>query len=87
MSLRVEVIRFVLSSEKDRDEVEVGNWAKHEKTLYSEWYIPFYLQTDHRKNRTITNLFSIAAVTVKWQFVNLQFSILKAPVLVKSTKV
>jgi hypothetical protein len=25
---------------EDRDEVEVGNWAKHKKThLYSEWYM------------------------------------------------
>jgi hypothetical protein len=35
MSLRVEVRRFVLSSEKDRDEVEVGSWVKHKKTLSS----------------------------------------------------
>jgi hypothetical protein len=30
---------FVLSLEiGDRDEVEVGNWAKHKKTFYSERY-------------------------------------------------
>jgi hypothetical protein len=41
---------FVLSPEiEDRDEVKVGNWAKHKKTFYSEWYILFYLQADHKK--------------------------------------
>jgi hypothetical protein len=36
ISLRVEVSLFVLGPEiKDRDEVEVGNWAKHKKTFYS----------------------------------------------------
>jgi hypothetical protein len=31
------VCLFVLSPEiEDRDEVEVGNWAKHKKTFYSE---------------------------------------------------
>jgi hypothetical protein len=32
---------FLLSPKiEDRDEVEVGNWAKHKKThLYSEWYM------------------------------------------------
>jgi hypothetical protein len=37
ISLRVEVSLFVLSPEmEDRDEVEVGNWAKHKKTFYSD---------------------------------------------------
>jgi hypothetical protein len=36
---RVEVSLFVLSPEiEDQDEVEVGNWAKHKKTFYSEFY-------------------------------------------------
>jgi hypothetical protein len=44
---------FVLSLEiGDRDEVEVDNWAKHKKTFYSERYILFYFQADHKKNRT-----------------------------------
>jgi hypothetical protein len=30
-------------------EVEVGNWAKHKKIFYSESYILFYLQADHKK--------------------------------------
>jgi hypothetical protein len=34
---------FVLSPEiEDRDEVEVGNWAKHKKMFYSEWYTGCY---------------------------------------------
>jgi hypothetical protein len=38
--LRVEASLFVLSPEiEDRDEVEVGNWAKHKKTFYSEWKV------------------------------------------------
>jgi hypothetical protein len=37
ISLRVEVSLFVLSPEiEDRDDVEVGNWAKQKKTFYSE---------------------------------------------------
>jgi hypothetical protein len=37
ISLGIEVSLFVLSAEiEDRDEVEVGNWAKHKKTFYSE---------------------------------------------------
>jgi hypothetical protein len=55
---------FVLSPEiEDRDEVKVGNWAKHKKTLsrlatgrstkrpstLNGIYILFYLQADHRK--------------------------------------
>jgi hypothetical protein len=37
MSLGIEVSIFVLSPEiEDRDEVEVGNWAKHKKTFYPE---------------------------------------------------
>jgi hypothetical protein len=37
VSLRVEVSLFVLSPEiEDGIEVEVGNWAKHKKTFYSE---------------------------------------------------
>jgi hypothetical protein len=37
ISLRVEVSLFVLSQEfEDRDEVEVGNWAKQKKTFLSE---------------------------------------------------
>jgi hypothetical protein len=37
ISLRVEISLFVLSPEiEGRDEVEVGNRAKHKKTFYSE---------------------------------------------------
>jgi hypothetical protein len=33
---------FVLIPEiEDRDEVEVGSWAKHKKTFYSEWHSLF----------------------------------------------
>jgi hypothetical protein len=40
---------FVVSPEiEDRNAVEVGNWAKHKKTFYSEWYLLFYLQADHK---------------------------------------
>jgi hypothetical protein len=48
---------FVLSPEiEDRDEVEVGNWAKHKKTFYSERYnILFYLQADHKKKSDINS--------------------------------
>jgi hypothetical protein len=38
----------------------------------------------HKKNRTRTNLFSFAAVTVKWQFSNLQYSNFQAPVIPSS---
>jgi hypothetical protein len=41
---------FVLSPEiENRDEVEVGNWAKHKKNFYPECSILFYLQADHKK--------------------------------------
>jgi hypothetical protein len=37
VALRVEVSLFVLSPEiEDRNAVEVGNWAKHKKSFYSE---------------------------------------------------
>jgi hypothetical protein len=37
ISLKVEESLFVLSQEfEDRDEAEVGNWAKQEKTFLSE---------------------------------------------------
>jgi hypothetical protein len=44
--LRVEASLFVLSPEiEDRDEVEVGNWAKHKKTFYSEWKVfPYFVE-------------------------------------------
>jgi hypothetical protein len=90
---------------EERDEVEVGNSAKHNKTFYFEWYYVYYfiIQEDHKKNWTWTHLFSLAAVTVKWQISKLQFSNFKAVIpscrveillvlegsiiLVKSTKV
>jgi hypothetical protein len=41
---------FVASPEiEDRNAVEVGNWARHKNTFYSESYILFYLQADHKK--------------------------------------
>jgi hypothetical protein len=31
---------FVVSPEfEDRDEVEIGNWAKHKKSFYSEYRV------------------------------------------------
>jgi hypothetical protein len=39
---------------EDRDEVEVGNWAKHKKTFYSEWLL--YLQKDHEKKSDSNSL-------------------------------
>jgi hypothetical protein len=44
---------FVASPEiEGRNAVEADNWARHKKTFYSEGYILFYLQADHKKNRT-----------------------------------
>jgi hypothetical protein len=62
MSLGVEVSRFALRPEiEDRDKVEVGNWAKHKQTFYSEPYtsILFYFQADHKKNIMIILIFVI----------------------------
>jgi hypothetical protein len=63
ISLRVEVSLFVLSPEiEDRDDVEVGNWAKHKKTFYSEWWkITLgqkicYLQSFQSNKRKMKNL-------------------------------
>jgi hypothetical protein len=55
---KAEIVDYIIKSRSDRDAVEVGNWAKHKKTFYSERYILFYLQADHKKNnRTWTHLF------------------------------
>jgi hypothetical protein len=41
---------FVASPEiEGRNAVEADNWARHKKTFYSEGYILFYLQADHKK--------------------------------------
>jgi hypothetical protein len=42
---------------EDRDRVEVGNWAEHKKTFYSERYVLFYLQADHIKKKSGINSF------------------------------
>jgi hypothetical protein len=52
----------VLSPEiEDRDEVEVGNWAKHKKT-YSEYYFIFKRNT---KKSDMNSFIFFAAVTGK----------------------
>jgi hypothetical protein len=78
---------FVVSTKiEDGDEVEVSNWAKHKKTFYSEWYTYTILSSSgsQKKIWTWVHLFSFAAVTVKWQFSNLQFLNFKAEVIPSS---
>jgi hypothetical protein len=49
ISLGLEVSLFVASPEiEGRNAVEADNWTRHKKTFYSEWYILFYLQADHK---------------------------------------
>jgi hypothetical protein len=66
---------FVLSlKSEDRTEVEVGNWAKHEKTFYSEL---LYVHILHI-------LSSFPTITLKLQSSDLQFSNFNAPVIYTS---
>jgi hypothetical protein len=51
--LRVEVNLFVLSPEiEDRDEVEVGNWAKHKESTMIYVYTILSSSRSQKKNRT-----------------------------------
>jgi hypothetical protein len=84
ISLRVEVSLFVVSLEiEDRDAVEVatGRSTKRPSTLND--IILFYLQADNKKKSDMNSLiyFSFAAVTLKLQSSNLQFSNFKALVI------
>jgi hypothetical protein len=56
VSLRVEVSLFVLGPEiEDRDEVEVGNWAKHKKTDVNSFFFAAV---------TFTNCYGIVNICV-----------------------
>jgi hypothetical protein len=61
---------------EDRNVVEVANRAKHKKTFYSEFYILFYLQADHKKNSDINSLFFCQ---LHYYYYNFQIVIFRPP--------
>jgi hypothetical protein len=57
---------------EDREEVEVGKWAKHKKSFYSEYNIILSLGGLKKKKWDMNSLiyFSFPAVTLKLQSSN-----------------
>jgi hypothetical protein len=68
---------FVLGPEaEDRDQVEVGNWAKHKKTFYSQWYMYTILSSTTSEKKIGHELIFFPAVTQKLQFSNFKATVI-----------